>query len=69
MKSPQCPEGSDNHPKDHSILIFTDASNMFLDTRLYHDSAKGLVVELNMSTHKHMSDIWNYYLGFWLHSA
>ena len=35
-------KGSDLHPKEHSIQLFTDASNEGWDTHLEQTSAKGL---------------------------
>ena len=35
-------KGSDLHPKDHSIQLFTDASNEGWGTHLEQTSAKGL---------------------------
>ena len=35
-------KGSDHHPKDHNIQIFTDASNIGWGAQLEQDSGKGL---------------------------
>ena len=44
--------GADLHPKDHSIQLFTDASNEGWDAHLYQSSTKGLWSDREKRLHK-----------------
>ena len=44
--------GEDLHPKDHSIQLFTDASNEGWDTHLEQASTKGLWSDREKATYK-----------------
>ena len=46
-------KGADLHPKDHSIQLFTDASNEGWGAHLDQNSTKGLVRSGKKATHKH----------------
>ena len=45
-------KGADLHPKDHSIQLFTDASNEGWGAHLDQNSTKGLVRSGKKATHK-----------------
>ena len=45
-------KGADLHPKDHSIQIFTDASNEGWSAHLEQTSAKGLWSDGKKATHQ-----------------
>ena len=50
-------KGSDLHPKDHNILIFTDASNVSWDTHLEQNSIKDLWSDRKKRLHKNVLEL------------
>ena len=50
-------KGADLHPQEHSVQVFTDASNVVWGAHLNQDSIKGLWSDLEKSLHLNVLEL------------